>query len=156
MQFLGITGNKRTNGSKLSAHELIEQKAFLCCSVSPNAGKEQRERKRKGLVLTVLAVLPADTSWWPPEDESPLVTLGISLSVKLFFVQLHLFPPGTVRLLEIFKNFRYSSSNFQEPQPLIIMLLLNFLLADFIPHIRLISSWRCDSILCLDSLRSDE
>lgn len=56
-------GTKRADGSKLSARELVEQKAFLCCSMSPNAGKEWRERKRKGLILTVLAVLPVDISW---------------------------------------------------------------------------------------------
>ena len=45
---------KRADRSKLSARELAEQKAFLCCSVSPNAEKEQRGRKWKGLILAAL------------------------------------------------------------------------------------------------------
>lgn len=53
-------GTKRAGRSELSARELAEQKAFLCCSVSPNA-EEEADR----LDSHSLAVLPVDV-WWRP------------------------------------------------------------------------------------------
>lgn len=72
-----------------------------------------------------------------------------------------LLSPQTGRLLEIFnENFRYSSSNFQEKESLwyhaVFDLPLCWLFIPVRAYAPLISSWACDSILFLDSLRSDE
>lgn len=82
----------------LSTHELAEKKAFFCCLVSPNAGKEQRKEAER--LCSHSAVLHDDTSWRPSQDESVLVTFGISLLVKLFFIELHLPSLETMKLLK--------------------------------------------------------
>lgn len=46
---------KGLDGSTLSARELVEQKEFLCCSVNPNSGKEQR-KETEGFGFTNLFV----------------------------------------------------------------------------------------------------
>lgn len=76
-------GPKGADGSRLSAQELVEQKAFVPLLLSESKCWEGREKgSRKAWFLQCCST--GDTSWRPSYDKSILVTFGISLVTLLF------------------------------------------------------------------------
>ena len=61
MQILGITGTKKVDGSRLSTHELVQQKAFVPVLLSESKCWEGIERKEVERLGSHSAVVCDDT-----------------------------------------------------------------------------------------------